>query len=120
MIDTNKFKELLESEKKDLVEQLSHVGRINPEDPNDWIPAPSDDREDHADQSDRADQMEELGEHIAEERLLEGRLKDVLAALKRIDDGNYGKCNEGGEEHDIEEARLEANPAANTCVAHAS
>ena len=44
------------------------------------------------------------------------RLDRVEAALKRIENGSYGKCLVGGEE--IEEARMRAEPTAMTCVEH--
>lgn len=39
----------------------------------------------------------------------------LRAALSRIDEGDYGYCNECGEQ--IPEARLEIDPAADHCVA---
>lgn len=42
-------------------------------------------------------------------------LKQVLAALQRIDDGSYGQCLDCGEP--IDERRLTAMPAAAYCVA---
>ena len=41
---------------------------------------------------------------------------DIKRALKKIKDDEYGKCELCGE--DIEEDRLEANPAARTCKKH--
>ena len=43
---------------------------------------------------------------------------DAEAALRRFDDGTYGVCERCG--HPIPAARLEARPAARTCVACAS
>ncbi|WIB63150.1 TraR/DksA C4-type zinc finger protein [Curtobacterium sp. MCBD17_040] len=45
------------------------------------------------------------------------RLELVDAALRRLDDGSYGRCLVGGEP--IPQARLAAVPWARTCVAHA-
>ncbi|MBT0993892.1 TraR/DksA C4-type zinc finger protein [Cellulomonas sp. DKR-3] len=45
------------------------------------------------------------------------RLKEVDAALGRLDEGTYGRCVVGGEP--IDPARLAARPTATTCVAHA-
>ncbi len=53
-------------------------------------------------------------ESIASE--LETRYQNVVAALKRIENGSYGICCISGEP--IEEDRLEANPAADTCKVH--
>jgi RNA polymerase-binding transcription factor DksA len=46
---------------------------------------------------------------------LEERLKEITDALARIDNGTYGVCQKCGKK--IEEPRLEANPAATTCLA---
>lgn len=48
------------------------------------------------------------------ERDLEVSLQEVLAALKKIDAGTYGRCANCGEL--IEERRLKAFPAAARCV----
>ncbi len=45
------------------------------------------------------------------------RLADVDAALRRLDDGGYGRCEVCGEP--IPADRLEARPTARTCVEHA-
>ena len=45
------------------------------------------------------------------------RLDEVEAALERVSDGTYGRCEVCGEP--IPLARLEARPAARTCVRHA-
>jgi len=42
-------------------------------------------------------------------------LRELEAALARIDDGSYGRCASCGLE--IEQARLRANPTATRCVA---
>ncbi|GIW80725.1 MAG: hypothetical protein KatS3mg105_2532 [Gemmatales bacterium] len=41
-------------------------------------------------------------------------LEEIQAALERIDDGTYGKCEDC--EHDIPQARLDAIPYARYCV----
>ena len=43
-----------------------------------------------------------------------GELEDVIAAIKRLDDGAYGTCERCG--CDIPVKRLEAVPAANLCI----
>jgi RNA polymerase-binding transcription factor DksA len=43
-------------------------------------------------------------------------LNTVVHALGKIEAGTYGVCEVSG--MDIEEDRLEANPAARTCKAH--
>jgi RNA polymerase-binding transcription factor len=41
-------------------------------------------------------------------------LRDVIAALQKIDDGNFGSCERCGEE--IADKRLEALPFARYCI----
>ena len=59
----------------------------------------------------------EQGEHRAIVGHIQDTLRDVDAALAKLDDGTYGKCEECGEE--IAEARLEAMPSARYCIKHA-
>lgn len=42
-------------------------------------------------------------------------LRQVMAALRRVDDGSYGECQDCGEE--IDERRLFAMPATEFCTA---
>jgi DnaK suppressor protein len=70
-----------------------------------------------ADSSDAADQIEELVTNVPLVEELETRLKEINAALSRMKKGTFGICAECGKP--IDEDRLEANPAAATCVAHA-
>ena len=48
---------------------------------------------------------------------LQERLADIERALTRVEAGTYGTCEVCGK--DIEEARLEAIPAATLCIDHA-
>lgn len=117
MPDTEKFKNLLEQEKERVEGELQNVGRINPENPADWEPTPGEWDVMRADKNEVADTYEEYEERSAVEVELENYLQDIRAALKRIEDGTYGTCKVGGEA--IPEDRLEAYPAAKTCVEHA-
>jgi RNA polymerase-binding transcription factor DksA len=47
--------------------------------------------------------------------IVEGELKDIDDALRRLDEGTYGICEECGKP--IDEARLKAVPWARYCVA---
>ena len=117
MKNIEEFKEKLEAEKKLLMMELSGLGVMNPEN-NDWeaIPTAPNDENDTSDENDNADRFEEYQEKSATLAILGGRLKDVNHALKKIDDGTYGKCEVSGEP--IDEERLRANPAAKTCTKH--
>jgi RNA polymerase-binding transcription factor DksA len=69
-----------------------------------------------AEPNEAADKIEELDERSEEVVTLSARLADVRKALENIEQGTYGICEVSGEA--IEEERLEANPAARTCLAH--
>ncbi len=47
---------------------------------------------------------------------VEAELRDVEYALRRLDDGTYGRCDACGT--DIADERLEAMPATRFCVEH--
>lgn len=110
-----KFKEQLEKELEVLETELKSVGRKNPSNPNDWEPVPQN-TDIAIDPNETADTIEGFEENTAILKQLEIRYNEVKNALKRIRDGNYGKCEVGGES--IEPQRLEANPAASTCEKH--
>ncbi len=69
-----------------------------------------------SDPNDQADLIENYEGNTAILKDLEIRYNQVLAALTRIENGTYGVCSVGGEK--IETARLAADPAAATCIAH--
>jgi RNA polymerase-binding transcription factor DksA len=114
-MNTAPFHDRLESEKKTLETQLATVGRQNPSNPADWEAVPSETGQE-ADPNDQADLLENYEENTAILKDLEIRYNEVLAALTRIEQGTYGTCTVCGKE--IEAARLEADPAASTCIAH--
>lgn len=114
-IDTQHFKELLETEALNLEKELTTVGRKNPENPNDWEATEKMDI-DSADENEVADSMEEFENNSAILKQLETRLGEVKGALDKIETGTYGICKVCGEQ--IEADRLEANPAAETCKLH--
>ena len=116
MVDTTHFKTLLQAEKEALEVQLGRLGRPNPDVPGDWEALPSDFDIDSADDSELADKIEEMEEQNAVQNQLENRLVDIVRALEKIEKGTYGICEVSGKE--IELARLEANPAARTCIEH--
>lgn len=63
-----------------------------------------------------ADRFEAQEESASEGDALRARRDELKSALAKIGAGTYGACEVSGEE--IEEDRLEANPAAKTCKAH--
>lgn len=118
MTNTKYFQKKLEEERIALEDQLKELGRINPQNPDDWEPTPEkgDTTNQDPDKNVVADAVEDFESRSAVEVVLENRLRLANDALERIEDGTYGVCKVCGK--DIEEERLEANPAANTCKAH--
>jgi RNA polymerase-binding transcription factor DksA len=115
MNDTTTYRTRLEEEKATLEAELKTVGRPNPSNPNDWEPVPSETGQE-SDPNDAADLISHFEDNTAILKDLEIRYNEVLAALARIEDGSYGTCSVSGEP--IEEERLDADPAAKTCIAH--
>ena len=109
------WKDKLEKEKSILETELSSVGRINPNNSLDWEARPQDLDTDEAERTEVADKIEGFDTNIAILNDLEIRYNEVKGALQRIEDGTYGVCKVCGKE--IEEERLEANPASTTCIA---
>lgn len=112
--DIQHFKDKLLKEKTLLEEELASVGKVNPENPNEWIATPGEIETDSADENEVADRFEELEENKVILNKLEPQYKEVNAALERIEKGTYGICEVSGEE--IERERLEANPSARTSM----
>jgi len=101
----------------ELVDELKSVGRINPDNPNDWEAVGADlDQPHSADPNEEADDIEEYGEHVAIVETLEPRFRELKAALDRIEAGTYGTCEVCGTQIEVE--RLDANAAARTCIEH--
>ena len=105
------FKEKLESEKAHLVEELNSIGRQDAR--GDWFAVPSEHGDLEGDEADQADLIEDFDTKIGRLGSLETKYVQVVAALERINDGTYGICLKSGKP--IEEDRLMANPAAETC-----
>ena len=114
MIDIEQLKRRLLEERTTLVNSLGKIAGVNPDNPDDLIPLPPELDSVQADQNDIADRAEDFGERRSTERTLENRLNSVKHALSKIESGTYGTCEVCGEP--IEGERLEANPAAETCV----
>ncbi len=115
-MNTQIYKQKLEEEKARLESELATIGRINPDNPADWEATPDNTGGREADPNSSADRIEDYETNTAILKQLEIQLTDVNDALARIEDGSYGKCEVSGEQ--IEEGRLNANPAARTCMEH--
>jgi DnaK suppressor protein len=116
-MDTNKYKKMLEDAKTQLELNLSKIAHRDPKNPDDWQATNPEIDVQSADPMDMADKFEELETRAGLEEDMEGELNKVIKALKRIEDGSYGKCEKCGEL--IDERRLEVSPAASMCIEHA-
>ena len=114
--DTDHYKKLHLAEKENLEKELATVGRKNPDNPNDWEAVEPLTDIDRADEDEVAEDINEYENNTAILKQLETRLSEVNVALNQIEKGTYGTCRICGEE--IEEGRLKANPAAQTCKLH--
>lgn len=110
------YKKILEAEKALLETELQKIGVRDPSNPSDWVAAKANDDSFGADRNDNADIFEEMQDANATISKLEVRFQEVGDALAKMESGKFGICEVSGTE--IEEDRLEANPAARTCKAH--
>lgn len=112
-LNTEHFKKLLLKEKARLENDLSSLGRVNPDNPQDWEATPSEDGDEKSpDLNKVADAVEDFEARTATLKELESYLQEVNHALAKIEAGTYGICEVSG--NPIEEDRLEAYPAART------
>ncbi len=112
----SKYKTILEEDLTLLTRELESVGRINPENKNDWEAIASDGNIDKAEMGERASEITDFEDRSSVEFTIEERSNKIKAALERMDGGTYGAC--AACKSQIEDARLEANPEATTCKAH--
>jgi RNA polymerase-binding transcription factor DksA len=112
-MNTEHLKSKLEAEKAKLESELGSIGQRNPAVLNDWEAAREEEGTE-ADLVDQADIVVNRENNAAILADLEARYDTVLAALRRMEKGTYGICETCG--LPIEEVRLEADPAATTCV----
>lgn len=112
------FKNKLHEELKKVEGELKTTAVQDPKNPANWSSKETEmeTMPPVADPNEAADKIEEYNEHRAITGELEVRYNDVKAALEKIEGGQYGICEVSGEQ--IEEDRLEANPAARTCKKH--
>ena len=114
-IDTDHFRTLLQDERERVQHALKplesdHAGSL--EDETDELATAGDN---HMGDLATATLNREIDYSL--EANSEQHLADIDAALKRIDDGSYGKCVVGGEDIPVE--RLEAIPWTPYCIDHA-
>lgn len=109
------YKEILKTLKGELKNELSTIAVFDQK-TGDWEVKVDDVVGDDSDTNDVADYGEEAEQRIALLAELETRFRNVERALQKIEKGTFGICEISGQK--IEEKRLDANPAARTCMAH--
>lgn len=114
-IDTKHFQKNLLEEKALIENDLAKVARQNPDNPEDWEAVPGE-HDAVFEENTESDSVDKYETNNAIVNTLEPKLREVKAALDRIEDGTYGQCIECDKE--IENDRLEANPSATTCKEH--
>lgn len=109
-----KLEERLKQELAALEVELADIGKVDNINSNDWHGTNGDLETGTADATILADRFEAktTNEGIVNE--LEERFNNIKNALERIKKGTYGVCSECDAK--IPLARLEANPAASTCI----
>ena len=106
---------ILQKQYDDVVSQLHDIAVLDTT-TGDWVIRTNDIDQTETDTNSQADAAEEAEERISILAELENRYRNIAHALKKIETGTYGVCEISGDP--IETGRLEANPAARTCVAH--
>ncbi len=109
MVDLAEARRRLELARQDIRERIASESEILPE----YDGSPTDSHyANHA--ADLATDTFEEEKALGLRAHFEGELVDVEDALRRIDEGTYGKCLECGRE--IAPERLAAMPAARLCI----
>ncbi len=113
-MDIQKHKAKLQQEEARLELELTDLGYLNLHNGVDWTAKSEADGRETADLNvlADADEEQEINKKIVNQ--LEVRFKHVKEALVQIEGGTYGICTECNSA--IEPARLDANPAAATCM----
>ncbi|MEK9154257.1 MAG: TraR/DksA C4-type zinc finger protein [Patescibacteria group bacterium] len=111
--ELNDLRANLEAERDSLGEELAEHGKSIG---GDWQGS-SASKGMESDPNDVADNIEELAINVPLVEELEKRRREIDKALEKMDKATYGICDVCKTE--IPADRLEANPAATTCIAHA-
>lgn len=110
---------LAENKRKLLAEQKRILGMLKRDTiPDSEVPGGHKPKFDEVgrEEGENAFESEKFGDELSVTEDLESQLAKIERALTRIENGNYGVCVVG--EEPIEEDRLRAEPAAETCITH--
>lgn len=108
-----KFKQLLEQEKKEIEGQLESFTKKDPHIKDDYD-ADFPDLGTHQSTDEMAQEVSMYESALPMEHALEQKLQDINLALEKMAKGIYGICENCNEEIPIE--RLETKPEAKNCV----
>ncbi len=109
----NDFKKILDEKKTGIMKQLDEIGtRAKGAEVN--FDADFPDYGNSNSIEDNASEVTDYTTNLSIEHELEGDLRDVEAALRRIDEGKYGQCKYC--KKDIEIERLKIRPESTSCV----
>ena len=111
--ELDQLKKRLLAEKEDLLNSLNNIGKksvrnANPEDFDADYPEYGDKDDDNA------AEIATYSDQLSLESELEEMIGNIDMALKKIDNGTYGKCEVCGQ--DIGDERLQALPTARLCI----
>jgi RNA polymerase-binding transcription factor DksA len=110
------FEKKLQQERDVLTRELGTISvHTQAKDKDDWEATPFSEIE-SADANNVADKISTYENNDALVNDLEGRLREIDQALNKIKNKTFGTCEVCDKE--IEQDRLEANPAARTCKTH--
>lgn len=116
MSDHTAYKELLAAQLEKITSELKSIA-IHNSLTDDWEAVPDiEDQTLSADENTEADIAEAWNERRAILASLEQEYQGIKRALGKIENGNYGICEIGGEK--IEAERLAFRPEARTCEKH--
>ncbi|MDD4624826.1 MAG: hypothetical protein PHC82_00585 [Candidatus Pacebacteria bacterium] len=106
-----KIQESLEQRKETIRKELGGFANESPETKKDWNARYP--QFEGSGLEDEADEVEEYESLLSIEKTLEKKLKDIDAALEKIQKNSYGLCEKCGKE--ISKERLEVCPEAKWC-----
>lgn len=116
IMNTKKFKKILEKERADIEKSLSAFAEKDPGVKGDWDTKFPDFRNNdpNVNLEEEADEVEEYISRLPVEHSLELRLQNINEALDRIKKGTYGICENCGKKIPLK--RLGAYPEAKDCL----
>ena len=112
----DELKEKLESQRKEIKEQLERFAKKDGNLKGDWdtmFPEMDKGATGSAQLEEGADEVQEYANMLPVEHSLELRLQDIERALEKIENGDYGRCGNCGKE--IGDERLKIYPEAKYC-----